>query len=191
MPNFSRWNEKDADGRWFTFDHQQLGNSCGPASIKITKESVHNKKMAEEYSRAVVALFKHDKAHSGTTAAQMNADVGTHDWETRGALSTDLLNAMKSNPLAIKDAKKITGGYANAFRSASRHHPVLISWRWAGPGAHWNVCMGAQRSNPDMVTLLDPYYGIQSLDISGAGNPNLRYRPDAHSEGRIQVAITT
>jgi hypothetical protein len=40
MEGFSIFNEKDKDGRWWSFGQQQMDMSCGPTSVRITKNFI-------------------------------------------------------------------------------------------------------------------------------------------------------
>ncbi len=119
MPGFTRWNVKDTDNRWFKFDQQQKGSSCGPTSVKILKESVSGAILSEEQMRTITAMFKHDitaddlpdHGDSGTMAAVPLAD---HDWDARGSNAADLIKALKAAPCPIGDPTKKTADLASA-----------------------------------------------------------------------------
>src|ERR1700743_655541 len=65
MPNYSKFREKDIDGRWFEFDHQQMGNSCGPASVKNIKMLVNNVIVGEGALRGIGTMHTFQVQNTG------------------------------------------------------------------------------------------------------------------------------
>lgn len=176
MPNYSRFNAKNIDGHWFKFDHQQMGNSCGPASAKIVKELYHNRTIGEGYLRGVGTLSTYNRMHDGISALS-NIVVNSKNWELSPTNKNVMLDMLKSNPLGILGARQAMGDYVAHLRKARRNRPMVIGWLWSTGGGHFNVCVGPTRTDPNLCTILDPALGIQYLNLDDRVGKKLYYRP--------------
>ena len=106
--NFDVFNDKDIDGRWFRFDHQQMGGSCTMASTKIAKEFFHNQRMGEEALRGLANLFEADLANTGVSSLSRKV-ARKHNWEWTGADQFLTLQVLKAQPLPIPSARLMIG----------------------------------------------------------------------------------
>lgn len=193
MPGFKRWEVKDSENRWYRFDQQQKGSSCGPTCVKIVKESVSGAILSEDQMRTVTAIFKHDLTPDNLDGDRPSGQMAqipesTHNWTTRGSNANDLIKTLKASPCPVPLAKKITDGLGEALLDATRNHPVLLFCRWHGTtAAHWIVSMGRLKSDPTRATILDPSYGLQYIDTTVYQNGFIKYK----TKGQIEWAITT
>ncbi|VUD41519.1 hypothetical protein TDB9533_00506 [Thalassocella blandensis] len=176
MPNFSRFNAKNIDGHWFRFDHQQMGNSCGPASAKIVKESYHNQIIGEGYLRGVGTLSTFGASHQGHSALSQIVK-NSKDWEISPTNKGVMLDMLKSNPLGVTTARQALGDYVEHLKRSTRNRPTIIGWLWKTGGGHFNVCVGPTKKDRNLCTILDPALGIQYLNLDDRVGNSLYYRP--------------
>lgn len=176
MPDFSKFRQKDADGRWFEFDHQQMGNSCGPASVKIIKQLANNVIVGEGALRGVGTIATHNAANMGISP--LAADVtAAKNWELSPTGLKVALAMLKSEPSGVRDAQQAKGNYRDHLAKANRNHPILIGWLWSTGGGHFNVCVGPLKADPSLFVILDPALGIQYLSLDDAVGNTLYYKP--------------
>ena len=184
MPGYTRWRVKDPDGRWWEFDQQNRGYSCGPTSAKIAKMLYHNKPLAEAAVRGRIGL---------DYAGQLNQDVSLTDgdtmsaqrWTGVGTYETKVLAAMVAQPLAIPGARFVREKPAEHLRRTSRNHPAVLGFNWAGGGGHFVVCVGPLKSGPPRFLVLDPDGGLQYLNAADFSGDSFKYRPAYGGEGII------
>jgi hypothetical protein len=196
MSGVQRWEVKDSDNRWYKFDQQQKSHSCGPAAIKIVKESVSGANLSEEQMRNITAIFKSDVVPSPYDLyddpdnrppgqmAQVPASI--HDWTQHGATAEHLINALKASPCPVPLATRIEFGVSKALLDATRNHPVLLFCRFP-TGGHWIVSMGRLKSNPTCATILDPAVGLRYIDTTKQQKGHIKYGKN----GEIMWAIRT
>ena len=195
MPNFTKFNEKDIDGRWFQFDHQHLGNSCTLASCKIAKEFFHNRPTGEEYLRGLSTLIKKGKTNQEISPLAANV-TQAHNWDIAGAGVNQTVGVMRAQPLPVPSAHSVTPT-VDVLRSATRNRPVLAGWRWLTTGGHFTVCVGPTKSDRDLFVILDPWFGLQYVNADEAVRGTLFYRPidpatgKAGTKAKFAAAITT
>jgi hypothetical protein len=183
MANFGIFNEKDIDGRWFKFAHQQMGNSCTIASIKIAKEFSTNSLIGEAALRGIATLFDTHQVHKGISMLNP-AVAAAHNWETDGGYAELSLKVLKAPPSPIIGAK-IVPASPDLLRKASRNHPVLIGWSWDAGGGHCTVCIGPTKMDKDLVVILDPGYGLQYVNLDDCIGNLLIYKPINKRTGNI------
>src|SRR6516225_8725503 len=128
MPNYGIFNEKDIDGRWWKFDHQQLGNSCTIASSKVAKEYYHNKTIGEEALRNLATLFESGGQNTGQALIGSGLE-DARDWENEPGYKELTIQVLKAQPLPIP-AAKIVASSVPLLKAATRNKPVLIGWSW-------------------------------------------------------------
>ena len=165
MAGFGIFNAKDLDGRWWTFTQQQKDMSCGPTSVKITKELYHNQTIGEEVIRGLVGLQYSGRSNTGITLLQA-ARASDGRWRLQGAIEDMVLPAVKRQPLAIPQAHFVFG--LQPLRAASRNRPAILGFNWVGGGGHFVVCVGPTRTDPSLFVILDPDGGLQYLSALAA-----------------------
>lgn len=183
MANFGIFNEKDIDGRWFKFAHQQMGNSCTIASIRMAKEYYTNTLIGEEALRGIATLFEKHAANKGISMFDP-AVVAAHNWETTGGYAELTLKVLKAPPSPVL-AAKIVSASPDQLRKATRNHPILIGWSWDKGGGHCTVCVGPTKTDKDLVVILDPGYGLQYVNLDDCIGNLLIYKPINKLTGKI------
>ncbi len=182
MPGNMIYRAKDIDGRHWVFSQQQRGMSCGPTSVKITKELIHNKKIGEEVIRGAVGMQHNNTTHTGLSLIQ-SAHNTDHIWRNYGTLERLIMPAVKKQPLAIPSARFVHG--IQNLRKASRNHPAILGFNWEGGGGHFVVCVGPTRTDPTLFVILDPDGGLQYLSSEEAIGNAIFYNPTYGARGQI------
>jgi hypothetical protein len=175
MPSFGIFNEKDLDGRWFKFDHQQMGNSCTIASAKIAKEYCTGSVIGEEPLRGIATLFEKGATNRGISSLDPRV-AAARNWETTAGYRELTLKVLKAQPVPLPNARLVTGT-PDLLKNASRNHPVLIGWSWASGGGHCTVCVGGLKADPNLVVILDPGYGLQYVSLDERVGGSFTYTP--------------
>jgi len=185
MPGFGKFNVKDIDNRWFIFDQQQKGMSCGPTCVKIAKELYHNKVISEEAIRGSVTLQQNPYAlNQGMSLVEAaNDPVAEATWDFGGSGEKVILLALKAKPLSIPNASYKTG--IKELRQATRTKPAIIGFGWSGGGGHFVVCVGPTKLDPSLFVILDPDGGLQYLSADDTIGNAFGYRP---SYGQVGIA---
>lgn len=155
---------KDADGRWFTFELQEKGNSCGCASVRAVLKAFTNLTLpSEQEIRDVMSLHERGEANQGKTKSN-------HDWENIGSVVPSLVMALKN--WGVRDARSVVGHpqALTALQGCSGNHPGIVGWWWGPFGdntqeGHWTVCVGPSKDLARLV-LLDPWNGVQYVDAA-------------------------
>lgn len=181
MPNFGRFNVKDRDGHWYKFDHQQMMKSCTIASAKIAKELYYNTSIGEQALRGIAALFEKDIENEGVSPLSTQAQ-NAHNWDNKAGKLKITLHVLKSQPFPIHSARKEAAN-KNLLKNANKNHPVLIGWDWERGGGHCTVCVGKTKSDENTVIILDPYYGLQYVDLNVLDGGRFVYRPKPNVKG--------
>jgi len=154
---------KDIDGRWYRFELQRKGNSCGPTCIRIILSQYTNlQQRSERQIRDDVGLLERGVAHQGITKSN-------HDWVNVGSLVQNLVNVMIS--YGIRNASSVHGDtnyVREQLKKASKNNPAIVGWWWGAwgdnsHGGHWTVCVGPTRMGNRLV-ILDPWEGVQYID---------------------------
>ena len=182
MAGFAVFTAKDIDGRFWSFAQQNKAMSCGPTSVKITKEFVHNQKIGEEVIRGLVGLQYSGQGNTGQSLSQA-AQLSDYRWRQNGAIESMVLPAVKKQPLAIPQARFVQG--IQALRAASRNHPAILGFNWNGGGGHFVVCVGPTKTDPSLFVILDPDGGLQYLSADDAVGTQFYYKPTYGAEGTI------
>lgn len=156
---------KDDDERWYVFEMQEKGNSCGCAAVRtVLKEFTHIPLPTEEKIRDMMSLYESGIAHQGVTKSN-------HDWENVGSVVPSLVAVMKS--LGLRDARIVTGPgdtVLRALQKCSKNYPGIIGWWWGmtgdtSNGGHWTVCVGPNKRG-DKLVILDPWNGVQYVQAA-------------------------
>lgn len=182
MSGFGLFHSKDIDNRWWSFAQQNKNMSCGPTSVKITKELYHNKTIGEEVIRGLVGLQYSGASNSGISLEQAARDSDQR-WTQDGAYEDKVLPAVKREPLAIPGAyftKDIS-----QLRSASRNHPAILGFNWDAGGGHFVVCVGPTKTDDTLLVILDPDGGLQYLSTEEAVGSTFYYTPSYGGRGQI------
>lgn len=182
MAGFAIFKGKDIDNKWHTFAQQNMDMSCGPTSVKIAKELVHNKSVGEEVIRGSVGLQYSGASNSGVSLVQA-ARASNDRWRDDGSIEHMIFPAVKKEPLPLPNAKFVKG--IAPLKQASRSHPAILGFNWDGGGGHFVVCVGPTTSNPKLFVILDPDGGIQYLNSDDANGDELVYKPTYGSVGKI------
>ncbi len=153
----------DVDGRWYRFELQQEGNSCGPTCVRtILSQFTHVPQKTEGQIRDDVGLMESGDAYKGITQSN-------HDWANVGSVMGSLASVLVS--YGIRTARTI-GGEADSVISdllkTSKNYPGIIGWYWGAwgdtsQGGHWTVVAGTAGSGTRLV-ILDPWNGVQYVD---------------------------
>jgi hypothetical protein len=182
---------KDDDNRWYNFEMQQKGNSCGCAAVRtVLKEFTHIALPTEERIRDLMSLHESGVANQGVAKSN-------HDWENVGSVVPSLVKVLVS--LGVRDARAVTGPgntVLSALRRSSKNYPAIIGWWW-GPvgdssnGGHWTVCVGPNGSGNRLV-ILDPWNGVQYVEIASwteysADGAHGWFNPDDPSDPAVVV----
>jgi hypothetical protein len=183
MPTFGVFNEKDIDGRWFRFAHQQMGNSCTIASAKMAKEYYSNSVIGEDALRGIATLFESGGTHRGISPLDPRV-AAARNWETTPGYKELTIKVLKAQPVPIPGARLVSAT-PDLLRRASRNHPALIGWSWDSGGGHCTVCVGATKADPDLVVILDPGYGLQYVNLDERVGNSFVYTPIHKSTGAI------
>lgn len=173
---------KDIDGRWWTFAQQQRGMSCGPTSVKIAKELVHNQQIGEEAIRGLVGLHYSGKSNTGVGLLEA-ARASEVRWRSLGAIEDMVLPAVRREPLSIPAARFAQG--LAPLQSASRNHPAILGFNWKGGGGHFVVCVGPTKTDSSLFVILDPDGGLQYLSAEDTVASALFYKPSYGQVGQI------
>lgn len=156
---------KDEDDRWYVFEMQEKGNSCGCSAVRtVLKEFTHIALPSEEQIRDMMSLYESGIAHQGVTKSN-------HDWENVGSVVPSLVSAM--NSLGLRDARIVTGPgdtVLRALQKSSKNYPAIVGWWWGlrgdtSNGGHWTVCTGPNKRG-DKLVILDPWHGVQYVQAS-------------------------
>jgi len=156
---------KDVDSRWYRFELQRRGNSCGPTCIRIIlSQYTHLQKRTERQIRDDVGLLERGVAHQGITKSN-------HDWHNVGSLVDNLVLVLIS--YGVKDARKLWGNphrVREELKKTSKNNPAIVGWWWGAwgdttHGGHWTVCVGPTRAGNKLV-ILDPWNGVQYIDTN-------------------------
>jgi hypothetical protein len=176
------FNGKDIDNRWWRVPLQQRDMSCGPTSVRITKELYHNQVIAESAMRGLVGMQHTGKANTGQSYSE--SDIQTDlVWRQDGTIENLVLPAVKASPFPIPIAHFVHG--IAPLRNASRNHPAILGFNWDGGGGHFVVCVGPTKTDPDKFVILDPGSGLEYLKASEAVGNALKYNPSYGSKGTI------
>jgi hypothetical protein len=156
---------KDTDDRWYIFDLQQKGNSCGPTCVRIVlKEFTHIQLPSEAEIRRDMGLIETGQANQGIT-------VSNHNWENVGSNVPSITKLLVSK--GVKDARVAVGPgniVLDALKKCTKNYPGIVGWWWgnrgdSSNGGHWTVCVGKNKAG-DKIVLLDPWNGVQYLDVA-------------------------
>jgi hypothetical protein len=182
MAGTAIFNARDIDGRWWSFSQQQRGCSCGPTSVRITKEYYYNQKIAEAAMRGLVGLQHSGMSNTGMSL-QGAAQASELRWQHVGTGEYSVLPALKRQPLAIPHARFAQG--IHNLRAASRNHPAILGFNWDNGGGHFVVCVGPTRTDPSLFVILDPDGGLQYLSADNAVGNTFYYTPSYGGNGAI------
>jgi len=182
MPGFQIWKLKDLDGRHFTFPQQNRGSSCGPTAVRITKQLYHNREIGEEAIRGAVGLRHLGTANTGQSLAAAAAATSAM-WDVSGTMERFVLPAVQREPFPIPMAHFVHG--IAQLRTASRNHPAILGFNWAGGGGHFVVCVGPTKTDHSLFVILDPDGGLQYLSAEDAVGGTFFYKPTYGLVGKI------
>jgi hypothetical protein len=155
----------DEDNRWYQFELQEEGNSCGCAAVRtVLSQFTHIELPSEEDIRDQMSLYESGIAHQGVTKSN-------HDWENVGSIVPSLVSMLRA--LGVKDARAVSGPgdtVLNALLKCSKNYPGIIGWWWgatgdATNGGHWTVCMGPTGKG-DKIVIVDPWHGVQYISTA-------------------------
>ena len=170
--------QKNKDNKWFEFILQKKGNSCGTASVLIVKQLVHpgiRARLSEEELRGIIALREAGLTNRGISSIGSTAR-SLHNWQTVGSDPDPLVATLKGEPAPVLKARLSwadrTTMFAD-FQKITPKRPAIVGWWWGkkgtyGHGGHWTVCVGPT-SDGNLLTILDPWNGIQYLSNSRSG----------------------
>ncbi len=182
---------QDVDARWYNFEMQQKGNSCGPTCVRIVlKEFTHIELPSEKQVRDDMGLFETGMSNQGITESN-------HNWEDVGSNVPSLTRLLVSK--GLKDARTVTGQDSivlNALKKCSKNYPGIVGWWWgnrgdSSQGGHWTVCVGPTKAG-DKLVLLDPWNGVQyvwtaSFSDYDVGGAHGWFNPDDPSDPAVIV----
>jgi len=156
------------DGKWHYIDRQNLGHSCGPACVRMVVKMVTDKLMGEAYMAGLITV-----AELGSTPSDTNPLAGTtaaaHDFDTAGSAAPELVKALKDCKVSkAREANPATAAWGPVFSACSLKAPAIIRTVWQGGGgaAHFVVIAGPLAGQAGKILVLDPYYGVQQLDLA-------------------------
>jgi hypothetical protein len=184
---------KDSDGRWYDFEMQEKGNSCGPTCVRIVlKEFTHIALPSEREVRDGMSLYESGVAHQGITKSN-------HDWENIGSNVPSLVRYLANE--GLRDARSVHGPSSvvlAALKKCSKNYPGIIGWWWglrgdSSNGGHWTVCVGPSKAG-DKLVILDPWNGVQYLDVATYTDYNVNgahgwFDPDDASDQAVVVTF--
>ena len=156
---------KDTDNRWYQFEMQEKGNSCGCSAVRtVLSQFTHVALPSEKQIRDAMSLYESGIANQGVTKSN-------HDWENVGSVVPSLVKLLVS--IGVRDARAVTGPgdtVLRALRKCSKNYPGIIGWWWGltgdtSNGGHWTVCVGPNALG-DQLVILDPWNGVQYVDTA-------------------------
>lgn len=184
---------RDITGKWRPIVKQERNSSCGPACVKLISYLVNNIELGESYTRA--SIIK-GEGHLDTSLGSGGVVVeGARDFNPAGTWHIcEGIDALR--PL-IRYETYTNGGLIglgttgkinshawdiNALFRATIKKPAITDVNWVVGGAHWIVIAGPLDANHILV--LDPWYGVQYVDVDVVTHSLLNYIPkDAHGNG--------
>lgn len=178
MVHGNKAHQMDEDGGHHIIPIQVEENSCGPACVRQVIKLVSNEDHGEDFIRALVEQAEEGGAYGGSLGGGgVVSGSGNHNWGAGGG-GTWLV------PAALTAAKieNSTNTNPSTLLQSSKKRPAIGVVRWTNGGLHYVVVAG--RSRKGNLIVLDPYYGVQHVPVSGA-NPG-PYNP-TDKAGRVQV----
>lgn len=131
---------------------QEKNQSCGPASVAMTKVY---------YTSSVSASLEAE-------ARRLSQNYSDNFTESKGTGSIkNLASVLRAEGVETYDALFVQNVWAYLYAYARDDTPVLCHVRWA-VGGHFVVCAHVYRSDQTCV-FLDPWYGL--VQISGSKLP--------------------
>jgi hypothetical protein len=199
------YRHKDNIGRWHNIVMQEKGNSCGPACVRMIKAAHYpqdKSKLGEQEIRGIVAQIEKDKTHQGLSTSKIKR---LHDWTHVGSCTDPLVEALKSPPAPVKNARPLYTGAAkirSELAKCSPQQPAIVGWWWGTGkthGGHWTVCVGP--STRDKLVILDPWNGVQyinntdngftSYQVIGESGPTAEGWLNHNDPADVNVILTT
>ena len=182
MQHGAKNRQKDEDGHWYEIPVQTKENSCGPCSIRLVLQLVRNEDVAEDYLRELVEVAEEGGAYGGTLGqGGVLQTGGAHDWSPSGG-GTWLVPAALAGVRPPINCVNSTDA-ADLLRT-TRQKPAIAVVAWTNGGLHYVVAAGPNRAG-DKLTILDPFYGVQSVPIVRGALGN--YQPVDPNTGVVQA----
>lgn len=158
----NRVRQKNEDNQWFDIPLQTEENSCGPCSVRLVAKLVKNTDVGEDYLQNLVELAEEQGAYKGTLGDGGVVEAGgAHVWDASGNGTWLVPEALKG--LQIANTLAEIPPSADLIAATSRT-PAIGVVAWDTGGLHYVVSVGKTKVG-DKVTILDPYYGIQTVPI--------------------------
>ncbi|USX22963.1 hypothetical protein NHH82_12725 [Oxalobacteraceae bacterium OTU3REALA1] len=149
-----KWVVGSFAGSYFKFPLQQKGSSCGPACLRILIEEVKGRDVGEEALRGGI-----DGSLGGGGVVASN---NSHDWVTQGTWAVEKVLGDYKIQVDIH-----TTNLNRYLLAATRRKPCVAVVAWAAGGLHYVVVVG--KNNLRTITVLDPWYGIQQVNLTTVG----------------------
>lgn len=160
----ARVRQKNEDNNWFDIPIQTQENSCGPCSIRIVAKLVKNVDVGEDYLRTLVEHAEEGGHYGGTLGdGGVVEGSGAHVWDLNGYgtwLVPEALDGLKM-PNSLSKVPP-----SSELIAATSRKPAIGVVAWDTGGLHYVVSVGKTKAG-NRITVLDPYYGIQSVPING------------------------
>jgi len=179
----------DPDGRWYTVFFQTEESSCGPACIRNIVHMLHGRDLGEDGLRALVELAEEgNAAYAGTLGQGGVVEAsGIHNWgpPPHGFGTWHIPAAFKHVDPPINT--KHTSLTANLL-TTTRKQPAIAVVSWSNGGKHYVVVAGPLQKVPNHYLVIDPWYGLQKVEVRGGRTLGL-YKPvDEH--GTVKTTAT-
>jgi hypothetical protein len=158
--------QKDLDGNWHQVYFQGEESSCGPACIRIIVRMIHGRDLGEDGLKALVELAEEGEAgYAGSLGKGGVVEAsGAHDWGPAGHGTWLVPEALRCVDPPIK-AKHTT--LPNTLLTTTRKQPAIAVVSWSNGGKHYVVVAGPLQKVPNAYLVIDPYYGVQKVDVPG------------------------
>ena len=165
-PNLMKYgamnSQADEDGHWYELPVQSEESSCGPCSMRILIKLVRNESVSEDYLQELVEFVEEGRAFQGSLGqGGAIARGGVHDWSITGSGSWLIPEA-----LAAAKIPNTQSTDPNHLLRVTQGQPAIGVVEWPNGGLHYVVAACKTRSG-DKLVILDAYYGVQHVDITG------------------------
>jgi hypothetical protein len=154
----------DSHGERWGVMIQEKNQSCGPASVAMTKVY---------YTSSISAELEAE-------ARQLSQNYPDYFTESNGTGSIkNLASVLRAEGVKTYDALFVKNVWAYLYAHANDNTPVLCHIRWpkgGHKGGHFNVCVQVYKTDQRCI-FLDPWYGL--VEIAGSNLPKYTVQDSA------------
>jgi len=181
MVNGAKNTQKDSDGHWYDIPVQTKENSCGPCSIRLVIKQVQNSDVGEDILRELVEIAEEGGMYGGSLGSGgVVVGGGAHDWSPTGGGTWLVPAALEASKIPNTLMKS---NIDSVLLATTPKKPAIAVVAWDGnAGLHYVVAVGKNKAG-NILTILDPFYGVQSVAI--VGSTLAKYQPKDPANGAI------